>query len=446
MTPLDTAEAFYRRYAVFPTTHHYAALALWVAHTYATTAFFTTPRLFLDSAVPASGKTRTLELIELTAFNPLLAFSASSASIMRIIDASDPPRTVMFDEIDTLFGQGTSSQAQEITAVINAGYKRGAVVPRCVGDGGNISVVELKAFGPVALAGLHSNVPEATRSRSIHFRMQKRKPSEKLEPFYRRDAEALIAPVTEEFASWLTPHLDSLAHARPQMPKGVEDRPAEIWEPLLAIADLAGGEWPRRAREACRHFVFSDTGYSKPVGLELLSDIRSVFGEQDRMSSGDLVTALLGLPDADWRVYKGGFLTQSTLSRLLRPFDVRSKTIRTAGGTAKGYSVAGDFGLGEAWDRHLRPDDGECEPPAYSEPVTPGTSVTRQVGVGEAVTASVTPPRTVTPVATLTVAENMPSSGSVTPVTPVTAPEDAEKISPVQQLLDEQYPSASSIA
>jgi hypothetical protein len=34
------------------------------------------------------------------------------------------------------------------------------------------------------------------------------------------------------------------------LPSGLNDRAGEIWEPLLALADLAGGAWPGRAREA----------------------------------------------------------------------------------------------------------------------------------------------------------------------------------------------------
>lgn len=158
---LDDFDQFYRKYVVLPSEHHYTVLPLWAAHTYVASSFETTPRLFLDSAVPASGKTRTLELLDLTAFQPMMAFSASAAALIRTIDSSDPPRTILFDEVDTIFGSKANSQAQDIAAAINAGYKSGAVVPRCAGDSSNMSVVELSAYAPVALAGLHSNVPEA---------------------------------------------------------------------------------------------------------------------------------------------------------------------------------------------------------------------------------------------------------------------------------------------
>ena len=374
--PLEQAEAFYRKYAVFPSSHHHTVLPLWAAHTYVASSFVTTPRLFLDSAVPASGKTRVLELLNLTTFEPMLAFAASPAALIRTIDASDPPRTILFDEVDTIFGNRGNTQAQEIAAVINAGYKAGAVVPRCVGDASNVAVVELKAFAPIALAGLHSNVPDATRSRSIHFRMQKRKPSEKVTAFYQRVAVVEAAPIREGLAGWLKPLEESLARARPAMPNGVEDRPAEIWEPILAIADCAGGDWPRRAREACSFFVFAKNGYARPIGVDLLADMKRLFLDSDRMSTADIVKELHALTDAGWDDPRATLLTPSRMSALLRPFDVRPKNLKVNGRVVKGYVVAGEYGLGEAWERHLTSEDDDGD---AVEAATAATAATPQV-------------------------------------------------------------------
>lgn len=423
---LCAAEGFYRKYAVYPTEHHYTVLPLWAAHTYVYEEFDTSPRLFLDSAVPGAGKTRTLELLDETAREPLMAFSASQAALIRTIDNGG--RTILMDEIDTLYNKNGGSGSEDITAVVNAGYKRGSRVPRCVGNGMDISVVELDAYAPMALAGLHSNVPDAVRSRSIHFRMKKRRPSEKVSAFYRRDIKEEARPIREGFEAWLEPNRDTVRAARPKMPKGVEDRPAEVWEPLLVMADLAGDEWPERAREACNHFVFATSGYARPIGLDLLADIRTVFGGSEKMSSGDLISALLSIPDAGWNNMRGSFLNQATMANHLRPFDVRPKTIRlTSGTTAKGYVVAGEGGLGEAWERNLSPDD-ECgqevsdpEPTPLSVlSVTTVTPVTLQFAGRENVTAPVAGSGSVTAPVKLSVTNNDAAASSVTAVTPVT--------------------------
>lgn len=423
---LEALVTFYRKYAVYPTEHHYVVLVLWVAHSYVYEEFDTSPRLFLDSAVPACGKTRTLELLDETARSPLMAFSASPAALIRTIDKGG--RTILMDEIDTLYNKNGGAGSEDVTAVVNAGYKNGARVPRCVGQGMDIDVVELDAYAPMALAGLHSNVPEAVRSRSIHFRMKKRKPSETVSPFYRRDVSEEAQPLRDSLEEWLEPIREQVRAARPRMPTGVEDRAAEVWEPLLVIADLAGGEWPKRAREACKHFVFAKSGYARPIGIDLLSDIKIIFGSNEKMASADLVAALVAIPDAPWNDIRGSFLNQAALANFLRPFDVRPKTIRQPGGvTAKGYVVTGEGGLAEAWERNLRPDDeqdqaqSEPESPTIpSQPVTPVTPVTPQVKAPKSVTAPVTPPKSVTAPVTPPVTQNTPSTSTVTAVTAVT--------------------------
>ncbi|WP_156778984.1 DUF3631 domain-containing protein [Rhodococcus sp. 008] len=391
---LRSCEAFYRKYAIYPTDHHHTVMPLWAAHTYAATAFDTSPRLFLDSAVPGSGKTRTLELLDETACNPLMAFSASPAALIRTIDQGG--RTILMDEIDTLYNKGSGNGSEDITAVVNAGYKNGARVPRCVGQGADIQVVELDAYAPMALAGLHSNVPEAVRSRSIHFRMKKRKPSEKVSPFYRRDVAEEAAPIREAFEAWIVPQFDALRASRPRLPKGVEDRPAEVWEPLLAIADLAGGEWPKRAREACKHFVFAKSGYARPIGIDLLADIKTVFGDSEKMASADLVAALVAIPDAGWNDVRGSFLNQAALANFLRPFDVRPKDLKYPGNkVVKGYRVDGDGGLAEAWERNLAADTEEVDEgqdDAVPAPIPPEAATTATPA-----TAQVTAPKVVAP-------------------------------------------------
>ncbi|UJC79247.1 DUF3631 domain-containing protein [Rhodococcus erythropolis] len=419
---------------MYPTPHHYAVLPLWAAHTYVYEEFDTTPRLFLDSAVPGAGKTRTLELLEETARKPLLAFATSPAALIRTIDKGG--RTILMDEIDTIYNKNSGSE--DVTAVVNAGYKSGSRVPRCVGNGMDIDVVELNAYAPMALAGLHSNVPEAVRSRSIHFRMKKRRPSEIVSAYYRRDVKGEAVPIKEGLEAWLEPNRDRIRAARPRMPKGVEDRPAEVWEPLLVIADLAGGAWPLRAREACIHFVFAKSGYARPIGLDLLVDVRAVFDGAEKMTSAALVAALVAIPDARWNDIRGSFLTQAALANHLRPFDVRPKTIRMpSGGTAKGYVVAGDGGLGEAWERNLRPDDVQDQDDLQREsthisvqPVTGVTGVTSQIKAYEGVTDSVTSSKIMTDPVTLTGIQKVPSTSSVTPVTAVTPFLGAIRVSP----------------
>jgi hypothetical protein len=44
--------------------------------------------------------------------------------------------------------------------------------------------------------------------------------------------------------------MTALANVEPVMPADVINRLADNWTPLLAIADVASGAWPERARAA----------------------------------------------------------------------------------------------------------------------------------------------------------------------------------------------------
>src|SRR5262245_65864349 len=57
----------------------------------------------------------------------------------------------------------------------------------------------------------------------------------------------LTAPFRER---WANDNIDLLCDADPATPDVLNDREADCWRPLLAIADRAGGEWPHLARSA----------------------------------------------------------------------------------------------------------------------------------------------------------------------------------------------------
>jgi hypothetical protein len=119
-----------------------------------------TPRLVLDSPEPASGKTRVLEILALLCRGAKLTLSTTTAALYRrIAAADDEPPTILQDEADAVFGRTTNPQAEDLRALFNSGYKRGATVDRCEGDSKNMRVREFPVFAPVALAGLAGKMP-----------------------------------------------------------------------------------------------------------------------------------------------------------------------------------------------------------------------------------------------------------------------------------------------
>lgn len=353
---LDDIKRFAGRFLAFPTEHHLVVLCLWIAHTWCVSAFYVTPRLVLDSPEPGSGKTRVLEVLALLCRAAKLTLSTTTAALYRrIAAAGDSPPTILQDEADAVFGKTANPQAEDLRALFNAGYKRGATVDRCEGDAKNMRVREFPVFAPVALAGLAGKMPATIMDRAVPMHMRRRAPDEQVAEYRERDAQTDANPLRERLAAWANASLDVLTAARPAMPEGVRDRPAEVWEALLAVADLAGGEWPERAREACKHFVLNTEPDDKlSLGLRLLRDVEKAFGDRDRMHSVGIVAALTDDEESEWRDLWGKPLDQQRLAKELKRYGVRSKDVRIDGGAAKkGYLVTGDDGLGQAWHRYL---------------------------------------------------------------------------------------------
>jgi Protein of unknown function (DUF3631) len=120
----------------------------------------------------------------------------------------------------------------------------------------------------------------------------------------------------------------------------VLNRTADNWRPLLAISEVAGGEWPNRTRQAVQCFVAAVGEDDNSTGVALLADVRAIFAQRcvDRMRSAELVDALVAIEGRPWAEWKAGKpITANSLARILAPFRIKPGTIRTCDGTPKGY-------------------------------------------------------------------------------------------------------------
>ncbi len=214
---------------------------------------------------------------------------------------------------------------------------------------------------PAALAGIAGNMPTTITTRAITIHMRRRRADEPVEPFWERQVARETQPLREQLATWITSISTRLGDTHPTMPEGVTDRPAEIWEPLLAIADTAGGHWPDIARDACRHFTLTTGPQITSPGVRLLADLRDLFTRHrtDRVPTTTILTELLKLDEAPWGDLNGKPLDARRLSRELSRYGARPVTFETTEGSAKGYvtySTTGgqaQTGLADAWSRYL---------------------------------------------------------------------------------------------
>lgn len=345
---LDSVHAFLARFVAYPLEDAHVAHTLWIAHTHMMDAWESTPRIAFLSPEPGSGKTRALEISETLVPRAVEAINATPAYLFRKVSDPDGMPTILYDEIDTLFGPKAKDN-EEIRGILNAGHRRGAMAGRCVTRGKIIETEELPAYCAVALAGL-GNLPDTIISRSVVIRMRRRAPTESVEPYRRRIHSPEGNALRDQLEAWAASIVGKIADSLPDMPAGVQDRDADVWEALLAVADAAGGEWPTRARVAAVALVAAAKAGTPSLGIRLLSDLRGIFGDRDSISTESILLELCGLEESPWADLRGKSLDSRRLANYLRPYGVFSKNVRADERIVKGYTREDLF---DPWSRYL---------------------------------------------------------------------------------------------
>jgi Protein of unknown function (DUF3631) len=372
---LDDTYTFIRRFVV-TSEAGLVASALFVAHTHAFDAAESTPRLSVRSAEAESGKTRLCEAMEYVVREPLLVADISPAGLYRSVERYQP--TVLHDEVDTVFNAKSGDDA-EVRRLLNAGYRRTGKVVRIVGEGSKMREQAFKVFAPTVLAGI-GKLPHTLETRSIVVRMKPRTKGEHVDRMRHRKVRPVGDKLRARWKAWAKAHTPSLTDAEPDLPDELSDRAQDVWEPLLAIADLSGKEWGKRARTAAVElFKAARGGDEESIGRRLLRDIRAVFHDSDAnvlfdddhgfaVTSGDLASALGAIEGSPWAEWGRDDkpITATAVARKLKSFDIRPGQHWIAGANVRGY-LQSDFE--DAWLRHLPESEPDPDPPPPGESV-----------------------------------------------------------------------------
>ncbi|WP_323183417.1 DUF3631 domain-containing protein [Streptomyces sp. NBC_00091] len=347
---LDDLAAQIKRYVILPSGEALTAVVLWVAATHLQTAWQHAPRLAVVGPAKRCGKSRLLDVVTETVHDPLVTVNASAAAIFRSI--TEAPPTLLVDEADTLFGSAkVAEKNEEMRGLLNAGHQRNRPTLRVSGP--NHEVSKFPTFAMAALAGI-GDLPDTIMDRSVVIRMRRRRPGEKVAEFRSaRDIPALNT-LRDRLVGWLAPLRTAAMELTPAMP--VEDRAADTWEPLVAVADLAGGGWPERARTACRamtkHEAEQDQD-SSGLGIRLLADIRRAFeseGNPPVIRTSRLLDILNKDEETPWPDYTASGLTPRGLQILLKDYGISSANRRFHGDVqAKGFTR---LQFTDAWARY----------------------------------------------------------------------------------------------
>lgn len=359
---LDKTAGFIARFVSFLNDHQRVAVTLWVIHTHCVAAADQSPYLHVHSAERRSGKSRLIEVVTELVHEPLYVASISPAALFRAISGMTP--TLLLDEADAIFSKGKSKDetTDSLRGVLNAGARRGAYVLRA--NPKSHDVEKFSVFCPKLIAGI-GEIPDTIADRSIPIEMRRKAPGEPVEKWRARRGEAEAHPIRDAIADWAGRSIDLLDVDEVDLPEELGDRAQDAWEPLIAIADLAGEQWGDRARAAAVALSSESDPADGSLGVRLLADIRDVFnaGGVDRYWTADLIEKLTLIEDAPWGDWFGEQIKPRRVAELLRPYGVRPDSIRQGEHTRKGYRRDQ---FEDAWGRYLPADPEHPEHAGHS--------------------------------------------------------------------------------
>lgn len=316
-------------------------IALWLTASYMINSFRIFPKLALISPEKRCGKTTTMETVHALSNNGLLVSNVSAASIFRITEQYQP--TLFIDEADTFLKNGDA----ELVGLINSSHtKAGANVVRCVGD--NYQAKTFSTWMPMVLASI-GDLPHTLMDRSIVINLCRKSPNEHVHPVP-VDLFNLQEPLRGEILKWCKVHEPAVRSASIIPPHLGNDRAADNWAPLFAVASAMGNDWPDRCERAYRKLTRANT---PELPTQLLIDIKAYFQSSGnlRITSADLVHALCSDSNESWQDCNNGRqLTQNLVAKLLRPYGILPNNLRFGKSTIRGYELQQ---FRDAFERYL---------------------------------------------------------------------------------------------
>ncbi|QQS05032.1 MAG: DUF3631 domain-containing protein [Fibrobacterota bacterium] len=320
------------------------AVALWSAFTWFVDVAKVAPIAIITAPEKQCGKTQLLDIMGKLARRPLPVSNITAAALFRVIEQATP--TLLIDEADSFL-----ARSDDLRGIINSGHSRtSAQLIRTVGDDHEPKV--FSTWGAKVICGI-GKLAETIMDRGIILELRRKLPTEQTKRLRHADPER-FATLCAKLARWSDDNSEVVRRARPDLPDALNDREQDSWEPLLAIADLAGGIWPELARSTARRLSEKNAENTVSTGAELLADIREVFQSrgEDKLSTKSLLADLTKDEEKSWATFNRGLpMKPPQLAKRLSGYGISPGTIRTFEGTPKGYRLEQ---FKEAFDRYLK--------------------------------------------------------------------------------------------
>jgi hypothetical protein len=361
---LDEVQAAIRKHIIL-SDDAAVGITLWIVASHLFNEFFIFPRLRIRSPVKGCGKSTLLDVFECLVNKPFLVGGTSAAPLFRMIEAKHP--TMLLDESDTYLRDN-----EDLRNIANNGHKRNGQVLRCEGD--SLEPRAFSVWSPMVIAGI-GKLAGTIEDRSIHVRLQKKKPGDSVARFRGDRPGKAIRELARKIARWAKDHAAEVGNLEPVVPESLFNRDADNWRPLLAVAEACGPAWAASARLAA--VSSEEKAAGDEAKLQVLADIKTIFEDsiyaaaiaRDRaIHSERLVKALVDLEGSRWADFsRGKPLSQNGLAHLLDEYGINPRQMRIGNDNKKGYEVAWFDDAFAAYLSHPCPSGG-IEP---KQPIQP---------------------------------------------------------------------------
>jgi putative DNA primase/helicase len=307
------------------------AVALWATMTWFMDVVQIAPLAVITAPEKRCGKSQLLFLLGKLSYRPLTASNITPAALFRSIDAWKP--TLLVDEADAFMRDN-----EELRGLLNCGHTRdSAYIIRTVGE--DFTPTRFAVWGAKALAGI-GHLADTLMDRAVTLELRRKLPHEAVERLRYAEPD-LFNNLASKLARFAEDQRDDVRRARPALPASLHDRAQDNWEPLFAIADVAGGKWPDLARQAALKLSGMDNP-TMSTGTELLADIQEVFEHKrmNKISTADLIAALCDDDEKVWATYnRGKPVSPRQIAKRLGEFGIKSKNVRIGYDQAKGFEI-----------------------------------------------------------------------------------------------------------
>jgi hypothetical protein len=337
VTPLDEMRDFIAQF-IDATGTQLDAIAAWIVHTHVLQAFPATPRLLLTGDMEC-GKSESLRRIRDLSANGWSAKATKDALRAKLDCPRDARPTIIVDEISDVFGKsGRTGSQHPLGTILRLGYKVGET------DSFTSARVaeEIDIFAAAAMAGRGNAVPDDIRGRSVAIRMRNGTPAV---DYTVREHDPMAAMLSNAVGRYFRRYLGELERfrARGIHPK-LTGRRREIWEPLFAVAHVAGGSWPQRILQAFQDLVLDQSDNSvltpKQTVIRDVQRAAHLIGG-DEIAGRDIIAALRGFrePLYEGMVDRSLAMFIASATDPVKP-GLLSRAADAGGKQARGYLLA----------------------------------------------------------------------------------------------------------